>query len=84
VLGKDGHNNGWVFRALRFVDGYGVGKDNFIEIAEFKRDIPAVKGDDQLLVLLIDLYDSANVAVKDLFVVIVFDLWSFLYLGRPL
>src|ERR1035437_8818449 len=53
-------------RALRLVDGYGVGKRDLIQLAEVVRDQPVVESDGEFLFHLIDLLDGADVPVEDL------------------
>lgn len=69
---RDYHHR--ILRALRFVHGDGIGKDNLIEIREIIGHLPAIKDDADLLGFGIDFQDTPDVSIEDFLVVIVFDL----------
>ncbi len=67
-------DNAGAFASLVFVDGDGVGEDKFIEVGYVVWYIASVEVYDHILSDSIDLGDTSDIAVEDIFIVIVFDL----------
>ena len=59
------------FRALAFVNGDSVGKFELVEFAELVGDLPLAEPNAHLLLFLVDCADAADIAVKDLFIVVI-------------
>src|ERR1700730_6685969 len=81
VLRHDWDHHGRIFRALAFVDGRGVGRNQRVEFAKPVSDAAAVEAGGELAVIGINIVDVADVAVINLLVVVVLDLHS-LVAGR--
>src|ERR1700720_4396273 len=74
VLGQNRDYDGRVFGALALVDRRGVGRPQRIEFAEAVGDSAAVETGGEFASVGIDIVDVADVAVVDVFVVVVLDL----------
>lgn len=77
LLGGEGNDNVGKLGALGFVDGYGVGEGEFVQLAKVVEDVAAVQADGDGLFDGVDVCDLADVAVEDFFVVVVFGLDDF-------
>lgn len=77
LLGGEGNDDVGEFRALGFVDGYGVGEGEFVQFAKVVGDVAVVESDGDGLFDGVDFCDLADVAVEDFFVVVVFGLDDF-------
>jgi hypothetical protein len=74
VLRHQRDHHARILRALAFVDRRRVRQYQLIQLAEAIANVPAVKRDDQLALLLIDPLRDAKIAVVDLAIVVVLDL----------
>ena len=74
VLRHQRNHHGRILRALALVDRRRIGEHQLIELAEAITHVPAIKGDDQLALVLIDPLHDAKIAIVDLAIVIVLDL----------
>ena len=74
MLSAQRDHDGGVFRALAFVDRRGVSENELIKFAKAKRDFPAIELSDELAFLDVDARYDAEIAVIDVFVVVVLDL----------
>src|SRR5665213_2504548 len=63
-----------IFRALAFVNCRGVSRNQRVEFSETIGDGAAVETGDQLTSVGVDIVDVTDVAIVDLFIVIVLDL----------
>ena len=70
MLGQDRDDHRRVFRPLGFVDGPGVGMDQFIEVGVVLGNFPVIDGHLDYLGLLIDGDYPPDVPVEDLLVVV--------------
>jgi len=59
VLGHDGNDGRRVFRALAFVDGHSIGRNEGIEFAKSVVDGSAVEADGQFAGSKVDVVDVA-------------------------
>src|SRR5580692_1057591 len=82
VLRRDGNDDSGKFRALRFMDRRRVSEDDLVEFAEGIGDRPSVESDRHLAEVEIDGSDEADVAVVDLFVIVVLDLHDLVADGK--
>ncbi len=71
MLGQDGDNHGGVFRSLGFVDGYGVGRHDLVQLVRGVDDVPLVKAHGNFPVFLVHMDDAADIAVEHVLVVVV-------------
>ena len=71
VLGDDGDDHGWIFGALRFMDGRRVRQHDLIEFSERVGDRPAVEVDRDNSFLGINGGDEPDIAVEGLLLVVV-------------
>src|SRR5262249_39802358 len=63
-----------IFRALALVDGHGVGRHQGVQLAEAVDYGTPIEAGSELALIKVDIHDIADIAVVDLFVVIVLDL----------
>ena len=82
VLRRDGNDDSGIFRALRFMDRRHVSEDDLVEFAEGVGDWPAVESDRHLAEFEIDGFDVADVAIIDLFVIVILDLHDLVADGK--
>ena len=71
MLNENGNNHGWIFRSLRLMDRYGIGVDQFIQVAIVITNLPIIDDHSDSLGLLIDQADPPDVPIKDLFVIVI-------------
>jgi hypothetical protein len=74
VLRHDRHHDGGVFRALALVDGRRIGRHQGVELAKAVGDRTPIETGGEFAVVRLNTVHVADVAVIDLFVVIVLDL----------
>ena len=83
MLGEDGDDHGGIFASLRFVNGYGIGVDDFVQLRKLIGHGNPVVRDDHDLFFRIHGGDSADVAVEDLFVIVVPHLHDLVHEAEP-
>ena len=71
MLGEDGNYDGGVFGSLALVNGRGISRQQRVEFAEAVGDRAAIEAGGKFTVLRINVFDVADVAVVDFFVVVV-------------
>src|SRR3984957_7124914 len=71
MLSRKGNHHCWIFRALRLVNSDRIGGDDLIEFAEVILDQPAIVIEHELLSIRVNRTAEAEIAVEDLFVVVV-------------
>ena len=71
VLHHDGYDHGGIFRPLGFVNGYGVGRGQLVQLIKFIGDHAFVKGDAQGAVGKVKKADPPHVAVEHVLIVVV-------------
>ena len=74
MLSGEGNHHDGKLRALGFVNGDGVSQGEFVELAIIVNHLATFELDAELAFDRIDLSDLADVAIENLFVVIVFGL----------
>jgi hypothetical protein len=74
VLSHDGNDNSRVFRALAFMDGYSIGRNEGIKFAKSVGDGSAVEADGQFAGSKVDVIDVPDIAIINLLIVVVLDL----------
>ena len=77
MLGQNRDHDGRIFRSLALVNRHGIGRDQRVELAKAIGDSATVETGAQFAGVKIDIVDIADIAVIDLFVVIVLDLHDF-------
>jgi hypothetical protein len=82
VLCRDGNDDSGKFRALRFMVRRRVSEDDPVEFTERIGDRPSVESDRHLAEFEIDGFDVADVAVVDLFVIVICDLHDLVADGK--
>ena len=71
VLGQHRDDDGGKLRALRFVHGDRIRKNNFVQIDEIKDNLSSVKSNAYFPLFRIDLRDPSHISIEDvLFIVI--------------
>ena len=71
-----------IFRALALVDGRGIGRHQHVEFPKSVCDGATVEARNDLTGIGVDVVDIADIAVVDLFVVIVLDLHDLVAGGK--
>src|SRR3974390_3763257 len=74
MLSKHWDNHSGIFRPLAFVNGRRVGRHQHIELTESVCDGSAVEGHGELPRIGIEINDGADVAVVDLFLIVILNL----------
>src|ERR1700752_2840653 len=74
MLSAEGDYDGWIFRALAFVNRRCIGEHQLIQVAKPVDHLTTVKLDADFGFLHVDARDHAEVAIVDILVVIVLDL----------
>src|SRR5207302_1262038 len=76
MLSAERDQNGWVFRALALVGGRRIGQHQLIQLAKAVIDVAPVEIDAEFALLHVDVRHGAEIAVVDVLVVIVLDLYD--------
>ena len=77
MLCEHRYHHGRVFGTLGFVHRDGISQDNFIEVGKVVLNFSMVKGDQNGFIFCVDALDSADVAIKDQFIIVIFNLHDF-------
>jgi hypothetical protein len=74
MLRQHGNDDRRVFRALTFMDGYGIGRHQGVELTEAVGYKTPVEAGSEFALVKVDVYDTADVPIVDLLIMIVLDL----------
>ena len=78
MRGVNGNDHTRALASLVFMDGNCICEDQFVDFVEMIGNVHAIKGDFEFLLFVINVTDSSNVPVVNLFVVVVADLHHFI------
>ena len=82
MLRHDRDDYGRIFRTLTFVNGRRIGRHEHVKFPKSVSDRAAVKAGNDFAGIGVDIVDVTDIAVVDLFVVIIFDLHDFVAGGE--
>src|SRR5262245_35096516 len=81
MLGDEGNHYRWIFRALALMDRGGIGQRELIEFTIGILDLASLKLHVHHALLWVNLPNAADVAIKDLFVIVIDMLEHFIARG---